>query len=110
MNGDQLRRERSKRTLSAICWCLALGFCAVAWCGGVPRLAKGLQAWRTDGAEATVVYPPGRYKGVPTGGWSESARSAIEAGLSWCAVGAIMTGGMVWTYMLRPPKWSKPTA
>ena len=108
MNNNVLRHDRAKRTLSLICWCFAIGLCVMAWTGGVPRLARGLQAWQAGGSEATVSYEPGRYKGSPTGGWSEPAHSAIEAGLGWCAVAAAMTGGMAWTYVARRPRFAQP--
>lgn len=108
MPDDLLRRERAKRTLTAICWSIAIGLCVVLWAAGIPRLAQGIQAWQTGGAEATVTYPPGRYKGVPIEPWSESAHSAITAGLGWCTAAVILTTGLVGTYLLRTPRSSKP--
>lgn len=88
-------------------WSLAIGVCLLPWIAGAPRLAKGLLAWHAGGAEATVVYPPSRYKGNPTGGWSESARSATHVGLGWLAVGALATSGLVWTYLVKRRRATK---
>ena len=111
MNDALARQKQARRTLALMCWCLAFGLCVVAWAAGVPRLASGLQAWRLGGPEAAVASTRGWYKGRPTGGGSESARSAIEHGLGWCGVGAIMTAGLTWTFtMLRPPRPKPPTA
>ena len=99
MNDERLRREHAKRLLQTICWCLAIGICVVPWAAGVPRIVNGIRAWREGGAEMMVVYPPSQYKGTSTGGWSESAQSAISAGLGWLAIGAILAGGLALAYL-----------
>jgi hypothetical protein len=110
MQDDRVRRERAKGTLLVIGWCIGFGLCVVAWEVGLPRLVRGVQAWQTGGAEETVVYERGWYKGAPTGGGSESARSAVQGGLGWCAAGALMSGGLVCTFVVLRRRWSKPVA
>lgn len=110
MNNDGLRREQAKRLLTTICWCLAIGICVVPWVAGVPRIVKGIQAWRVGGAEMMVVYPPSQYKGASTGGWSESAQSAISAGLAWLAIGAILAAGLALAYLAWRQQRARPSS
>jgi hypothetical protein len=99
--------SQTKLLFTKLVWSLAIGICLLPWIAGAPRLVKGLQAWHASGAESTVEYPPSRYKGNPTGGWSESARSATQTGLGWLAVGVIAASGLAWTYLAQRRRTTK---
>ncbi|MFO0819443.1 MAG: hypothetical protein U1A77_15960 [Pirellulales bacterium] len=104
---DPPPHSQTNLLFTKLVWSLTIGICLLPWIAGAPRLVKGLQAWHAGGADSTVEYPPSRYKGNPTGGWSESARSATQAGLGWLAVGVVATTGLVWTYVAQRRRATK---
>ncbi|MFO0903786.1 MAG: hypothetical protein U0939_12345 [Pirellulales bacterium] len=101
INESQTQRRNGRRVLAMLGWSLALGVCVLPWTAAAPRLVRGLQAWRTGGPAALVVYPPSQYRGTATGGWSESARQAVLGGAGWAAIGVVLTGGLLAAFLIQ---------